>query len=97
MSSPSFWVGGSLYQIDKLLDKSPMIWHATTALNKRISKSKTVNFVIKLEPWHKGVEGPLKVTVSQEEFRRLVVGESAKIGVRRGALSIQRVSGVEPG
>jgi hypothetical protein len=94
---PSFWVGGSLYQINKHLDKSPVIWNATTVLNKRISKSRTVSYVIKLKPWHKEIEGPLKVTVSKEEFRKLVVGEPAKIGVRRGALSIPWVFGVKPG
>jgi hypothetical protein len=93
---PSFWIGGGIYQVNKHLDQSPVIWNATKVISKRISRSKTVNYVIKLEPWSKEIKKPLKINVTRKEYQELVVGERAKIGVRQGALKIQWVIGVKP-
>jgi hypothetical protein len=73
-----------------------VIWNATTVISKRISRSKTINYVIKLEPWSKKIKKPFKISVTRKEYQELVVGEPAKIGVRQGALKIPWVIGVKP-
>lgn len=91
---PSFWVGGGIYQFNKRLDQSPAIWHATTVLEKRVSRGKSVRYTVKLAPWAKDLKGPMQVDVSVEEYHRLAEGKPARIGLRRGALSIPWVIGV---
>jgi hypothetical protein len=93
---PAFWIGGSIYQVNKLLDHSPVIWNDTKVISKRISRSRTTSYVIKLEPWNKNIKKPLKINVTSKEFQLLVSGELARIGVRRGALNIPWVVGVTP-
>jgi hypothetical protein len=94
---PSFWIGGSIYQVNKHLDQSPLIWNNTTVISKRISRSRTINYVIRFEPWSQKIKNPLQINVSQKEYQELVVGKPAKIGVRRGALKIPWVAGVKSG
>ncbi len=91
---PSLWVGGSIYQINRISDSSPVSWHPTTVLEKQTTRGKTVRHLVKVKAWAKGMEDPLEISVSRGEYARVAVAEEAEVGVRQGALGIPWVTGV---
>jgi len=94
MIVPSFWVAGSIYQLNKHLDNSGVTWNATEVVDKRVSRGKTVTYYVEVAPWA-SAQGKLpELVVSRQRFERLQVGMSVGIGVRRGALAIPWVAGI---
>jgi hypothetical protein len=94
MIVPSFWVAGSIYQLNKHLDNSGVTWNATEVVDKRVSRGKTVTYYVEVAPWASAQGKPPELVVSRQRFERLQVGMSVGIGVRRGALAIPWVAGI---
>lgn len=92
---PGFWVGGSLYQFNKLFDKSPTTWHATKVLEKKVSSGRTTSYSVELAPWDSR-PGPVEYTLRRKEFERFEAGMPVRVGVRDGALGIAWASALEP-
>lgn len=90
---PAFWVGGSIYQVNKQLDNSTVSWNSSEVIDKRASKGRTVSrYTIKVTPWNSAADAPLELNVSRGQFKQLAVGMQIEIGVRRGALAIPWVA-----
>lgn len=93
---PAFWVGGSLYQTNKLLDTSPTTWHATQIVNKRITSGKTTSYTVELAPWDPAQKGVVEYTLRRAEFERFEEGTPVRVGVRQGAVGIPWASDLVP-
>lgn len=92
---PGFWIGGSLYQVNKLFDESPTRWHATEILEKRISSGKTTSYAVELAPWDPAQDGPVEYALRRAAFERLEVGMPVQVGVRDGAIGIEWASDLQ--
>jgi hypothetical protein len=93
---PAFWVGGSLYQLNKLLDGSATSWHATEIVDKRVSSGKITRYTVELAPWDPEREAPVEYALRRAEFDGLEVGMRVRVGVREGAIGIRRASELQP-
>ena len=96
---PAFWVGGSIYQLNKLLDPSPIEWHATEIIDKELSSGRTTSYSVIVAAWSNRIEGPVEVTVRRAEFEQFESGEPVSIGIREGAFGIAWVAALnsDPG
>jgi hypothetical protein len=93
---PGFWVGGSLYQANKLLDKSPTAWHATEIVEKKVSSGKTTSYTVELASWDPAQEDAVGYTLRRAEFEGFEEGMPVEVGVREGAIGIAWASDLRP-
>lgn len=94
---PGFWVGGSVYQVNKLFDQSPVTWHETTILEKKKSTgSRTTSYTVELAPWDPDRDAPVEYTLRRREFESFEADMAVRVGVRDGALGISWASDLEP-
>jgi hypothetical protein len=89
---PGFWVGGSVYQINKLFDSSPTSWHATEVVDKTVSSGRTTSYKVAVAAWDEDIEDPLEITLRRDEFAALEIGQAVEVGAREGALGIAWVA-----
>lgn len=93
---PGFWVGGSLYQTNKLLDRSETEWHATEILEKRVSSGRTTSYTVRLAPWHTERQDAIEYTLRRAEFDDFEAGMAVEVGVREGAIGIAWAADLRP-
>ena len=93
---PAAWVGGSLYQINKLGDVSRPVWHATTIVDKTKTSGKGISYSVDLAPWSDVQDEPVRVAVRRREFDLFHTGMPVKVAVRDGALNTPWVADVQP-
>jgi hypothetical protein len=93
---PGFWVGGSLYQANKLLDTSPTSWHATQIIEKSVSSGKITTYTVELAPWDPAQKDAVEYTLRRAEFEGLEEGMKVRVGVREGAIGIPWASELSP-
>ena len=89
---PSFWVGGSLYQVNKHLDTSAVSWHLSEVVDKWVSSGKTKSYVVELAAWDGVRDEPVQLTLRREQFEGLEIGACVEVGVRSGALEMAWVA-----
>ena len=93
---PAFWVGGSLYQLNQLLDSSATTWHATEIAAKEISSGRTTSYTVAVVAWDESIDDPLEITLRRDEFNALETGQRVEVGVREGAFGIAWVAALIP-
>lgn len=92
---PMFWVGGGLYQVNKHFDTSAAVWKTTSVVAKKISRgSRSVSYYIRVTPWNKDSNEPVKLSLSLRQYKRARPGMQADIAIREGALDIPWVSAI---
>lgn len=82
------WVGGSLYQANKLLDTSDTEWHETVVVETKISSGRTTSYSVKLAPWDPAQTEVVEYTLRRAEFSKFEEGMPVQVGVRQGAVGI---------
>lgn len=90
------WAGGAVYQVNKQFDQSPVTWHTTSVVRKKVAKGKTTSYRIEVAPWDESMSEPLEITLRRKEFQALFEGQKVEIGIGRGALEVPWVSAVRP-
>lgn len=90
-----FWIGGSLYQANKLLDTSEVRWHDTVIVEKKISSARTTSYTVALAPWDPGQKDVVEYTLRRAEFEVLGEGMRVRVGVRQGAVGIPWASDLQ--
>lgn len=93
---PAAWVGGSLYQFNKLADVSEPVWYETFVVGKTKTSGKGTSYSIDLAPWSKDMDEPVTVTLRRQEYDLLRSGMPVTVAVRDGALNIPWVADVQP-
>lgn len=93
---PAAWVGGSVYQINKLGDMSEPVWHETTVVEMTKSSGKGISYSIDLAPWTDSMNESVRVTLRRKEFEQFRKGMSVRVAVKNGALNTPWVADVEP-
>jgi hypothetical protein len=89
---PAFWVGGSVYQLNKLLDSSAIVWHETEIVDKKVSSGRTTSYSVAVAAWADGIEDPVEISLRRAEFDRLESGQRVTVGIREGAFGIAWVA-----
>ncbi|HEU0188093.1 MAG TPA: hypothetical protein VFR06_09400, partial [Gallionellaceae bacterium] len=92
----SFWVGGSVYQVNQQLDRSLVRWGLTVVVSKRTESQKTgTAYYLKVAPWEGLARDNIELTVTAENYAAFNAGMPILVGVHDGALQIPWVGAVQ--
>lgn len=89
---PAFWVGGTVYQLNKLLDDSPVTGYSTEILDKDVSSGRTTSYTVTVSGWDEAIDDRVDITVRRNAFESLEIGQRVTVGVREGALGVAWVA-----
>lgn len=91
----SFWVGGSVYQINQQLDRSLVRWNLTVVVGKRSESQKTgTAYYLKVAPWDGLSREDIALQVPRSDYDTFAKGMPILIGVHEGALQMPWVETV---
>lgn len=92
----SYWFGGSVYQINLLLDVDPVEWVQSSVSSARIKREKfSDSYYFKVASWQGSDAEPIEINVTQQEFSRFKPGDNIRLELRSGALGISWIGRVQ--
>lgn len=91
----SFWVGGSVYQINQQLDRGLLRWSLTVVVGKRSESQKTgTAYYLKVAPWDGLSQEEISLQVPRSDYETFSRGMPILVGVHEGALQMPWVKTV---